>query len=136
MQIASLQICTVYISYLKFAARGGFDRSRDVENVVVVEVEARDRPAGFRVERLFLYCFGLACCAVEADHSVALRIVYMVCEDRRTRPARNGFPTKLGEAGAVKDIVAQDEGRRTIANETSPDDESLGQTVGLRLLGI
>src|SRR5262245_54869954 len=60
----------------------------------------------------------------------------MICEHSRTLLPRHGFATEFSKARAVENIVAQNEGRRTVAHELAANDERLRKTVRPRLLRI
>ena len=71
-QVTSLHVGPVDIGDLQLAARRRFERCGDIEDVVVVEIEAGDRDFGFRLGRLFLDRKSPSV-AVEFDDAVLLR---------------------------------------------------------------
>src|SRR5580658_308670 len=80
-ELAALEIGSVHIGDLVFAARRWLERGRDVENMIVVEIEARHRPMRLRVLRLLDDVAG-APAYVEADDAVALRMLDPIGEHR------------------------------------------------------
>ena len=73
---------------------------------------------------------------VELDDAVALGIGDEIGEHRAARGARHGPLKHRGQAGAVEDVVAENEGATAPADELAADDEGLRQAFGLRLCGI
>ena len=53
-QIAAFKIDIVDAGNLQFAAVGGLDGSRDIDDFIVIEIQAGDSPARFRFGWLFL----------------------------------------------------------------------------------
>src|SRR3546814_18266891 len=88
MQIAPLEIGPVDVGDLQLAARRGPHACRDVDHVVFVEVEPRDRIVRGRFRRLF-YDVGGPAGLVEAYHPVASRLPDVLAED-------SGAPLPLG----------------------------------------
>src|SRR5882757_5756015 len=81
MQFPTLEISVVDRRDLELASRRGPDRGGDIDDPVVVEIEAGDSPVRFRLERLFLDGQRLARGLVEGDHAVALGILDVIGED-------------------------------------------------------
>jgi hypothetical protein len=73
----------------ELAARRGAQPGRDVEDPVVVEVQARDGVMGARLRGLLLDPDGAAV-GVELHHAVALRVVDPIAEYRGTPLAPRG----------------------------------------------
>ena len=52
------------------------------------------------------------------------------------RRGRAAACSSVGQAGAVKDVVAEDQRDRRLADELAADQKGLRQALGARLLGI
>jgi len=135
MQIAALEVHIVDGGDLQFAARRRLDVGRNIDNVVVVEIKAGDRPIGFRLLRLFLNRDRPLGCAVKLDHAIAFGILDVIGENRSALFAVGGFLAQSRQAVAVINIVAKNHGDRVVADEFAPDDEGFCEAVGLGLLG-
>ena len=72
-QPSGFQITTVDIGNLEFSPGRGLDGMREFNNLVVVEIEAGDSIAGFRLCRLLLNRSGPAL-RIEFHNAVAFRI--------------------------------------------------------------
>ena len=73
--------------------------------------------------------------SLKPNHAVSLGILDAAAENGGAESAPP-LRAQLNESGAVKDVVAEDQRRRPIANELAADDESLGEAVRRGLLGI
>src|SRR5438552_9142539 len=71
--------------------------------------------------------------AVEFQDAIAIRIIDPMAEHGGARVAIGSALYELAEAGAVKDIVAEDKRAVLPVDKLLADDEGLGDTVGLRL---
>src|SRR5690606_30199486 len=79
-QIATLKIDIVDGCNLQFATRGGLERSGNIDDIIVVKIQPRNRPGGFRLDGLFLDGDCLAGRLIELDHAIALGIINPVRE--------------------------------------------------------
>ena len=133
--MATPEVLQVDVGDLVFAPGGWLQVAGDIEDLVVVEVEAghrvvRLRPAGL----LFQPNHGSL--AIELDDAVAFGIGHVVAEHRR--PGRLGGGALEGgrEPLPVIDVVAKHQGGGIVADELPADHERLGQAVGFRLGGV
>ena len=129
---AAPQIFGVDVGDLQLAPRRGLYGRGNVQDFVVVKIEAGDSPAGFRLAGLFFDGQG-ASLAVEVHHAEALRIGHGVGEDRRPLFQLGGAAQLRGQIVAIEDVVAQDQGTGVRADEIAADDEGLGQALRARL---
>ena len=134
-EVAALEVGVVDGGDLELAAGAGREVAGDLDDVVVVEVQARHRVVRARVLGLLL----------DREHA---------CRRRRTRrrrrpwarltwwakmcPPRTSVSSRRAraEAGAVEDVVAEHEGDGVVADEVGADDERLRQAVGAGLHGV
>ena len=138
LQLAVLQETLVNGRNLVLATGTGLDVSRNIDNLVGIEVEAHDGVVALGLHGLLLDGETIAL-LVELRHAIALRIVNPVAED-------GGLTLLLCcaycllkhslEAVALEDVVAQDKAGAVVANEVGADGEGLRQPVGRWLLSI
>ena len=128
-QLSALQIGEIHVGDLEFAARRRFERRRDVDDLVVVEVETDDGVVRARLLRLLLDREHVAL-RVELDDAVALRVAHPVAEDRRALVSRRGALEAVAEAVAVEEVVAERQRDAVAADEIAPDQERLRDAFG------
>ena len=85
-QVAALEIGAVDVGDFELAAAGRFDRRGDVDDVIVIEIEAGHREVRLGQLRLLLDR-ARASPLVELDHTIMLRFINGVAEHRR--PSRD-----------------------------------------------
>ena len=116
---------TSVISYSPRA--GGLQAACDLHDVVVVEVQARDRVVGSRLLRLLLDGDrppGL----VELDHAVRGRVRHPVGEHRPAVEVAEALQPGA-EAGPVEQVVAEHQGDGVVADVVGAEHERLGEPV-------
>jgi len=123
-----LDIHVVHVSDLELAARRGFQLGCDIEHFIVEEVQARDGQLALWALGLFLYAEELTT-RPELSHAVPLGIFDLVAEEQRAIELPARLSQLLPKAGAVEDVVAEDQTDRIRPDEISTDDERLGQAV-------
>ncbi len=128
VELAQLEVALVDVGDLELAARRRLDVGRDVADLAVVEVQARDRVVALGHLGLFLDAEG-AEVTVEFDHAIALGVVHMIGKHAGALGARIGIAQLLGQVMAVEDVVAQHQRARAVVDEVLADDEGLGQAV-------
>ncbi len=135
VEVAAFEVGHVDVGYLQLAAWRGLDRLGDLDDVVVVEVQAGHRVAGLRLLRLL---FDGQCLAalIEVDHAEALRVLDPVAEYGSAAWLGGGTLQLLGEVLAVEDVVAENQAHRIVTDELFTDQERLGQAIRRGLLGI
>ena len=69
-------------------------------------------------------------------HAVPLRIAHRVAEEHAAVDVGHRPLQRLGEALAVEDVVAENEGHRIVTDVVGADDERLGQAVRRGLFGV
>ena len=77
-----------------------------------------------------------AALAIEFDDAVALRVPDLIPEHGRAVCLGRRALERLGEPGAVEDVVAERQRHGVVADELAPDDERLRQAIGARLHGV
>jgi hypothetical protein len=134
VQGAATQVLRIDRGDLELAPVTGLEVPRDLDDVVVVEVQTGDGVAALGLLRLLLDREHLAV-GTELHDAVRRGVGHPVGEhpaagDRAV--GREGPP----EPGAVEDVVAEHEGDGLVADEVRADDEGLGQPLGARLDGV
>ena len=116
-QLAASRYSRVDIGDLVFAARRRLESRRDVDDVAVVEVQARDREARPRHARLLLDADARPV-GIQLHDAIPLGIAHVVAR-RSSRPGSRQPASRklLGESRRVKDVVAEDQRRRSVADE-------------------
>src|SRR5262249_23948094 len=98
-QLAGIEIAAIDVGDLQLAARRRLDLPRDLDDMLVVEIEPGDRLIGFRMRRLFLdrQCTALR---VELDDSEAGRVVHRIAEHGCALAASQRVPQIVREGSA------------------------------------
>ena len=132
-----LQVHPVERGDLQLAAGRGPDLVRLGGDVARVEVQAGDGVGALGLGGLLLDGDGPPL-AVELHDAEALGVVHVVAEDRGAARlgVLHGARQVAGQAVAVEDVVAEDEGTRLAGDEVLADGEGLRQAVGAGLLGV
>ena len=132
-----LQVHLVERGDLELAARGRLHPMCLGGHVARVEVQAGDGVGALGALGLLLDGDGPAL-AVELHDAEALGVVHVVAEDRGAARlgVLHGARQVAGQAVAVEDVVAEDEGTRLAGDEVLADGEGLRQAVGAGLLGV
>jgi len=128
-QVARFHVQAVEIGDLKLAAGGGLQVARELDDAVVVEIQAGNRMVRLGLCGLFLEADRLAAFA-ELNHAVALGIVDAVGEHRRAAHACDRARQQIGQMRAKEDVVAEHERDIVVADEVSTDRERLGEALG------
>jgi hypothetical protein len=129
------EVLAVDVGDFEFAAHAGLEVPGDVDDAVVVEVEAGDGVATLGHSGLFFEADGTAI-LVEFDDAVAFGVVHRVGEDGGTFGFQGGAAQAAGQVVAVEEVVAEDQGAGAVADEVLADDEGLGEAVGAGLDGV
>ena len=135
VELSLLEVEAVEVGDLEFAAGRGLEVAGQIDDLVVVEVEAGDGVVGLGLLRLFFEAKHFAA-GVELGNAVALGVMNMVGEDRCAGAALVGAAEDLVEVVAVEDVVTQHQGRVVVADEVGADDEGLGEAVRAGLDGV
>jgi hypothetical protein len=135
LRLAALEVVVVDVGDLELAARRRLQPGGDVDDLVVVHVQAGDREVRLRHRRLLLDGEDF-CSSKTPRHAVALGILHLIAEERAAAELGDLFLQHPGEAVAVEDVVAEGEADVVGADELAADDERLGEAVGLGLLGV
>src|SRR5436190_16041587 len=88
-----------------------------------------------RAARLFLDRDGLAA-GVELDDAIGLRIAYLISKDGGALARPRGPLQQTRQTAAIKDVVAEHQRRRPVADEVAADDKGLRQPARAGLFGI
>ena len=135
VELVAREVGLVDVSNLEFTTGRWLYRLRDVDDVLIVEIETRHREIRLWLSWLFLEAHGLAL-LVELDDTVALGVADVVGKDRRAVRLRGRALHHDGEVGAVEDVVAQDERTALTRKELLADQERLRKAFRLRLHGV
>ena len=130
-ELAAAQVLAVDVSDFVLAARRGLEVGGDVDDLVVVEVQSGDRVVALGLCGFFFDRKGFAL-RVKLDHAVALGVAHGVGKHDAALRVGRGLED-AGHLGSVKDVVAQNQRHRVVANEVAAEHEGLRQTVGLVL---
>lgn len=135
VEFVAREVGLVDVGDLELTARRWLYRLRDVDDVLVVEIEARHGKVGLWLGWLLLEAHGLAL-LVELDDAVALGVADIVGKDRRAVRLRGRALHHDSEVRAIEDIVAQDERTALAREELLTDQERLREAFRLRLHGV
>ena len=135
MQGAALEIDAIDVRDLALAACRRLQAAGDVDDVVVVEVEAGHGVRRSGVLRLFLEADGAAG-GVEFHDPVTRGVAYLVGEHGRSAIARHGPAQAVREMCAVEDVVAQRQRDPRVADELAADGERFREAAGMRLFRV
>ncbi len=130
-----LKVGTIDIGDLQFTALRRLDVLGNLHDLTVIEIQTRHGVAGFRLQRL-LFDAQSATGSIELNDTESLRIRYVVTEYRCTLLLIGGRTKIVGEVLTVKDVIAQYQTARIVADELLADDKGLRQAIGTWLLGI
>ena len=135
IELPPLQIGLVDGSDFQFAPGAGPDRLGNLDDLLVVEIQARHRIAALGLAGLF-FDADRAALRIELHHSIALRVLDMVGEDRRPLRLGIGRAQEGDEVVTVEQVVAQHQGTGRAADEALTDQERLRQPVRAGLHGV
>ncbi len=135
IELAELQIPPVHVRDLELATGRRSQPPGNVQDLVVVKVEASHGKSRLGLGRLLLDADRVAR-AVELHNAVPLRVANWICKDRRAAVLPGSSLQDAGEVVAMEDIVAKHQRRSIIAHEPAPDDEGLSQPFRARLYRI
>ena len=124
VELVAREVGLVDVGDLEFTAGRRLYRLRDIDDILVVEIEARHGKVGLWLGWLFLEAHGLAF-LVELDDAVALGVADVVGKDRRAVRLRGRALHHDGEVGAVEDVVAEHERTALACEELLADQECL-----------
>ena len=132
VELALFEVDRVDVGDFEFAAGRRLDVLGDVDHLVVVEVQPRYRVVRLRLGWLFFDRNGVHL-VVEFHHPEAFRIVDVVAKDGRPAGLLGRRLNQLGQAGAVVDVVAEDQADRIVTDEVLAEDEGFSEAVWLFL---
>src|SRR5262249_42639020 len=135
VQFSRAQVSQINVGNLDLAASRRLQRTRDVQNLVVIEVQSSDRPGRLGVPRLLLETPRTKF-SVEFNHAVPLRISDLIGKHGCAFLAGHGGSKAAAHRVAIVDIVSKDQRYAVISDELPPDDECLGEPVGAGLNGV
>ena len=116
---SSAEVFVIDARDLDLASGRGLHALRDLNHVVVIEIEARNGVIGLRMLRLFLDRERFPV-RVELYHAVLPGILYIIAKDGRSLlPLRCPFQ-HLGKTLAIENIVAQNQRHRSSPINFSP----------------
>ena len=132
VELMAREVCLVDVGDLELTAGRRLYCLRDIDDVLVVEIEASHGEIRLRLGWLLLETHGLAL-LVELDDTVALGVADVVGKDRRAVRLRGRTLHHDSEVGAIEDIVAQDERTALAREELLANQERLRKAFRLRL---
>lgn len=135
VELVAREVGLVDVGDLELTACRRLYRLRDIDDVLVVEIEARHGKVGLWLGWLFLEAHSLAF-LVELDDAVALGVADVVGKDRRAVRLRGRALHHDSKVGPVEDIVAQDERTALAREEFLTDQERLRKAFRLGLHGV
>ena len=135
VELVAREVGLVDVGDLELTARRWLYRLRDVDDVLVVEIETRHGEIRLRLGWLLLEAHSLAF-LVELDDAVALGVADVVGKDRRAVRLRGRTLHHDSEVRAIEDIVAQDERTALAREELLADQERLREAFRLGLHGV
>ena len=135
VELAAREVGLVDVSNLEFTTGRWLYRLRDIDDVLIVEIETRHREIRLWLSWLFLEAHGLAL-LVKLNDAVALGVADVVSKDRRAVRLRSRALHHDSEVGAIEDVVAQDERTALAREELLTDQECLRESLRLRLHGV
>ena len=135
VELVAREVGLVDVGDLELTACRWLYRLRDVDDVLIVEIEACHGEIRLRLGWLLLEAHSLAF-LVELDDAVALRVADVVGKDRRAVRLRGRALHHDSEVRAIEDIVAQDERTALARKELLADQECLRESLRLRLHGV
>jgi hypothetical protein len=133
LQLAHLEVSAVDVGDFEFAAFAGFEVSADINDLVVVHIEAGNSVVGFGLGRFFFDGKNVLV-GIEFHDAVTLGVGNPVAKDGSTAFVVHGG-TEGGEL-AVEEIIAEDQGDRIVSDKGSANDEGLGDAFGAGLFGV
>ncbi len=134
-KLSLLHVDAVHVGDLELAPRRRLDRSRNVGDLIVIEIQPSDRVAGFRLGR-FLLDRERATVAVEFHHAVAFGVIHRISKHRRASPPIGSAREQLGQAVTVEDVITQHQRHRIAADELAAHDEGVGEAARFVLARI
>lgn len=132
VELVAREVGLVDIGDLELTAGRWLYRLRDIDDVLIVEIETCHSKVRLRLGRLLLEAHGLAL-LVELDDTIALGVADVVGKDRRAVRLRGRTLHHDSEVGAIEDIVAQDERTALAREELLANQERLRKAFRLRL---
>src|SRR5438552_10798240 len=104
-----------------------------IYHALVINIKSRHREVTFWLLRFFLETDRLAL-GIEFNHPIALRVAHLISENARAALDRESVPVEI--EFPVKNVIAQDERRPRVANESRTDQQSLSASFRLSFLGM
>lgn len=135
VELVAREVGLVDIGDLELTAGRWLYRLRDIDDVLIVEIETCHSKVRLRLGRLLLEAHGLAL-LVELDDTIALGVADVVGKDRRAVRLRSHALHHDGEVGAVEDVVAQDERTALAREELLANQKRLRESLRLGLHGV
>jgi len=127
--------CVPVSGDLKFATGGGLQVGCDLDGAVVVEIEAGN--GEIRLGDFWFFFEGEdSAVGCELDDAISAGLGDMVAEDGGAIHAGVSVLHGFGEMLAVENVVTEDEGGGSVADEFGADVVGLGEALGAGLLGV
>lgn len=135
VELVAREVGLVDVSDLELTARRWLYRLRDIDDVLVVEIEARHGEIRLRLGWLLLEAHSLAL-LVKLDDAVALGVADVISKDRRAVWLRGRALHHDGEVRAIEDVVSEHECTALARKELLTDQERLREPFRLGLHGV
>ena len=135
VELVAREVGLVDVGDLELTAGRWLYRLRDIDDVLIVEIEARHGEVRLWLGWLLLEAHGLTL-LIELDDAVALGVADVVGKDRRAIRLRGRALHHDSEVGAVEDVIPQDERAALAREELLTDQKCLRESLRLRLHGV
>src|SRR5579871_20703 len=132
LELSLLQIDLVHVRDFQLTARARLERLGNANDLIIVKVKTRDGVPGLRLPGLFFQAQSVAC-AVELYYPVSLRIAYRIGEHARTLILLRRLAKIFRQIVPIKNVVAQDQRTRAVAQKSFADQEGLCDALRLGL---
>lgn len=133
LQLPHLEVGAIDVGDFEFAAFAGFEVSADLDDLIVVHVEAGYGVVGFGLGGFFLDGENVLM-SIKLDDAVAFGVGNPVAENGAT--AFNVHGGAEGGEFAVEEVIAKDERDGVVSDKGRADDEGLGDAFGAGLFGV
>ncbi len=135
MRVFALEVRAIHVGNFQFATLRRLDALGNLDNIVIVEIQAGYRVVGLRLQRL-LFDTQRAASRIKLDNAETFRIGDVIAKNRRTLLLGARRTQIVREVLTVEDVITQNQAARILTDELFADDERLRQTIWARLFGV
>src|ERR1700726_4547510 len=133
VKLLLFEIKQVEIGDLKFTTRRRTQRSAQIDDLIVVNIKARNGKVRFRLLGFFLQTYGPPV-GVELHDTVTLRIAHLISENACS--LLNGQRVAVEIEFAVKNVVTEDQGNAGPGDKICADEKSFCDPIWFCLLSV